>query len=231
MNTITIVHTYYNDVEFLKQAIEHWNTFTTPVSIILIDDGSNKYPASDIITAAKFNDNLNVSFLVVEEDIGFNSHGCRNLGASVAKTDWIIFLDIDHAITSEDLIKLQTMNLSMEKWYSFITRHNDNTFPSLNSFMCSKEMFHAGGGYDESFVPHHYGDREYLDMMDSKFPREELTAVTIQCMRAGRRVYFDNTLSAPIYDNEKMLMITPNFYRDKVIHHDKRINFPWKKVF
>jgi glycosyltransferase involved in cell wall biosynthesis len=231
MNTITIVHTYYNDVEFLKQAIEHWNTFTTPVSIILIDDGSNKYPASDIITAAKFNDNLNVSFLVVEEDIGFNSHGCRNLGASVAKTDWIIFLDIDHAITSEDLIKLQTMNLSMEKWYSFITRHNDNTFPSLNSFMCSKEMFHAGGGYDESFVPHHYGDREYLDMMDSKFTREELTDITIKCMRAGRRVYFDNTLSAPIYDNEKMLMITPNFYRDKVIHHDKRINFPWKKVF
>jgi glycosyltransferase involved in cell wall biosynthesis len=231
MNAITIVHTYYNDVEFLKQAIEHWNTFTTPVSIILIDDGSNKYPASDIITAAKFNDNLNVSFLVVEEDIGLNSHGCRNLGASVAETDWIIFLDIDHAITSEDLIKLQTMNLSMEKWYSFITRHNDITFPSLNSFMCSKEMFHAGGGYDESFVPHHYGDREYLDMMDSKFPREELTDITIQCMRAGRRVYFDNTLSAPIYDNEKMLMITPNFYRDKVIHHDKRINFPWKKVF
>ena len=50
MNTITIVHTYYNDVEFLKQAIEHWNTFTTPVSIILIDDarlftGKDDYPS------------------------------------------------------------------------------------------------------------------------------------------------------------------------------------------
>ena len=133
MNTITIVQTYYNDVDFLKQAIEHWNTFTTSVSIILIDDGSNKYPAADIIANAKFNSNLKVSFLVVEEDIGFNSHGCRNLGAAVAETDWIIFLDIDHAITSDDLFKLQTMNLSNDKWYSFITRHNNITFPSLNS--------------------------------------------------------------------------------------------------
>jgi predicted glycosyltransferase involved in capsule biosynthesis len=231
MNTITLVQTYYNDVDFLKQAIEHWNTFTTSVSIILIDDGSAIYPAVDIIANAKFNKNLKVSFLVVEEDIGFNSHGCRNLGASVAETDWIIFLDIDHAITSDDLFKLQTMNLSNDKWYSFITRHNNITFPSLNSFMCSKEMFHAGGGYDESFVPHHYGDREYLNMMDSKYPREELTDIIIQCMRAGRKVYIDDKLPAPIYDNEKLLMTTPSFHRDKVIHHDKRINFPWKKVF
>lgn len=228
MNSITIIQTYYDDPSFLRQAIEHWKKFTVPVKIILVDDGSEKYPAID--TMEHYRVGRNVSLYAVEENIGFNSHGCRNLGAAVAKTDWLIFLDIDHFISPEDLQKIYHMDLDQNFWYSFKTSHNNNIFPSMNSFMCSKDMFEKGGGYNESWTPHHYGDREFLDMMDSKFQRIELSDIIIQCVRAGRTTKIDKELDKPIYDNENVIMYHPPFNQSSVIQHDKRLNFSWKKL-
>lgn len=228
MNSITIIQTYYNDPSFLRQAIEQWNRYEVPVSIILIDDGSKKYPAIDTIEHYRINKKF--SLYAVDEDIGFNSHGCRNLGAAVAKSDWLIFLDIDHFVEVEDLTKLTNMELNPNHWYSFSTKHCDRTFPSLNTFMCSKKMYEEGGGYNESWTPFHYGDREFLDMMDSKFSRTELSDIVIRCVRAGRKTHIDKTLTKPVYDNEKLLMFSPPFDLNAVPQHDKRLNFSWKKL-
>jgi predicted glycosyltransferase involved in capsule biosynthesis len=231
MNNITIIQTYYNDEYFLKKAIEQWNSYTVPVSIILIDDASRKFPAFDVMKQSTFN--TNVSLYVIDEDIGFNSHGCRNLGAAVAKTEWMIFLDIDHFVTVEDLEKLYNMDLNPDHWYSFCTRHNDFFMSSekpSNTFMCNKTMYEKSGGYDESYTPFHYGDREFLHTMETNFPRTPLPDIEIQCIRGGRQTIVDTSISKPVYDNEKYIMYTPPFDKSKIQYHDKRLNFTWKKL-
>ena len=231
MNTITLIHTYYNDSDFLRRAIEHWNRYTVPVSIILIDDGSQKYPAID--TVKNYRINKRFSLYALDEDLGFNSHGCRNLGAAVAKTDWILFLDIDHFLEVEDLEKLYNMNLDNNYWYSFTTRHRDfvmSTDKPSNTFMCTKNMYEQGGGYDEFYTPHHYGDREFLAMMESKFPRIGLDDIVIRCERGGRKTFIDPNLQKPVYDNEKLHMHSPPFDLSKIVPHDRRLNFSWKKL-
>jgi GT2 family glycosyltransferase len=235
MNSITIIQTYYNDPEYLNQAIGSWNSYDVPVSIILIDDGSEEYPASEIMLQQKFRDNINVSFYEVTEDIGFNSHGCRNLGAAVSKTDWLIFLDIDHFLSADQLNKLYRTKLSEDYWYGFTTIHNGNELrmgggPS-NTFMCTKTMYERGGGYDEFYTPHHYGDREFLAMMRSKFNWVKLSDITIDCRRGGRgNATVDATLTKPVYDNVNIKIRTPPFDLSKIKYHDKRLNFAWKKL-
>lgn len=228
MNGITIIQTYYNDPSFLRLAIEQWKRYEVPVNIILIDDGSKQYPA--IETMEHYTFGKNVSLYVVDEDIGFNSHGCRNLGAAVAKTEWLIFLDIDHFLEVNDLTKIYEMDLDPDCWYSFITSHCNDKFPSMNTFMCSKKMFEQGGGYNESWTPIHYGDREFLDMMDSKFSRKELSDIVIRCIRGGRKTIIDDSLKQPVYDNEKLIMHSPPFNKHLIPQHDKRLNFSWKKL-
>ena len=235
MNSITIIQTYYNDPNYLNQAIAAWNSYEVPVSIILIDDGSEEYPAFEIMKQQTFSDNIKVSLYEVTEDIGFNSHGCRNLGAAVAKTDWLIFLDIDHFLNSSELNKLYKMKLSEDSWYGFTTIHNGGVLlmgggPS-NTFMCTKKMFERGGGYDEFYTPHHYGDREFLTMMRSKFNWIKLSDIIIDCRRGGRgNATIDPTLTKPVYDNVNIKIKSPPFDLSKIKYHDKRLNFAWKKL-
>lgn len=230
MNSISIIQTYYNDKDFLQKQIEHWKKIQVPVAIILIDDGSSEYPAFDIVKDVEFNSNIKFSLYAVTENIGFNSHGCRNLGAAVSRNDWLIFLDIDHFLEIDDLSKIYSMDLNQNNWYSFTTAHKNDTFPSMNTFMCSKKMFELGGGYDESYVPFHYGDKQFLNMMENKFTRKELLDIVIRCVRAGRTTHIDVNLEKPVYDNEKLIMYSPKFDPTKIIYHNKRLNFCWKKL-
>jgi predicted glycosyltransferase involved in capsule biosynthesis len=234
MNSIAIIQTYYDDPNYLQQAIKSWNSYEIPISVILIDDGSPQYPASEVLSQFTFSSNVNVSLYKVTEDIGFNSHGCRNLGAAVSKSDWLIFLDIDHFLDSDQLNELYKMKLSEDSWYGFTTIHNGNNLlmgggPS-NTFMCTKTMYEQGGGYDESYTPYHYGDRQFLAMMKSKFDWIKLENIIIDCRRAGRKMTIDANISKPIYDNDTCSIIHPPRNLDAVKFHDKRLNFKWVQL-
>ena len=234
MNSITIIQTYYDDPKYLQQAIETWNSYEVPISVVLIDDGSPQYPASRVLSQFAISNNVDVSLYEVTEDIGFNSHGCRNLAAAVSKTEWLIFLDIDHFLDSSEIEKLYRMHLSDDSWYGFTTIYKEQNLlmgggPS-NTFMCTKKMYEQGGGYDESYTPYHYGDREFLSMMKSKFNWIKLENIKIDCRRAGRKMTIDSNITKPIYDNATCSITHPPFNLSAVKFHDKRLNFAWKKI-
>lgn len=234
MNSITIIQTYYDDPKYLHQAIETWNMYEVPVSVILIDDGSQKYPASQVFSQHTISKTVNVSLYEVTEDIGFNSHGCRNLGAALSKTDWLIFLDIDHFLDPDQLTTLYNANLSEDSWYGFTTIYNGQNLlmgggPS-NTFMCTKKMYEQVGGYDESYTPYHYGDREFLSMMKSNYNWIKLENIIIDCRRAGRKMTIDSNIVKPLYDNDTCSITHPPFNFDAVKYHSKRLNFAWKKI-
>lgn len=231
-NNITIIQTYYNERFHLETQIERWNNFNTPVNIILIDDGSQIESAENVLKEHTINDNINFSLYRVTEDIGFNSHGCRNLGARLAQSNWLLFLDIDYTIQPSDLKRLQTETLDLNSWYELNAKLNGrgNTYTALNQFIIPRKLFLDSGGYDESFVPFHYGDRELLSQLENDYTKINLDWLILTCRRGGRKARVDDTIAIPVYDDENMLLYTPRFELESIVHTDTKLNFEWERI-
>lgn len=231
LNNITIIHTYYNEESLLETQIERWNVYNQPVNIILIDDGSQKIPAIDVIKKHELKNNINFSLYRVRDDIGFNSHGCRNLGARLAATDWLLFLDIDYTLQPTDLRRLRGESLDPNTWYEFNAKFKGrgNSYMALNQFLIPKKMFLAERGYDESFVPFHFGDREFLARLE-KYNKENLAWLTLTCRRGGRKPILDPDVEIPIYDDEKMVFYMKRFVEEDIQKIETKINFDWERV-
>lgn len=230
-NNLTVIHTYYNEQTLLETQIERWNCYNQPVNIMLIDDGSQKIPAIDVLKNHQLKDYINFSLYRVTEDIGFNSHGCRNLGARLAETDWLVFLDIDYTIQPSDLNKLHNEPLDLCTWYEMNAKFKGRGDPymALNQFVITKQMFLEQGGYDESFVPHHYGDRCFLDSLSKTYTKQNLDWLNLTCRRGGRKAIIED-VKIPVYDDEKMVFYTPRFDEKSVEKTDKKINFEWTQI-
>lgn len=232
LNNLTIIHTYYNEQFLLETQIERWNVYNQPVNIILIDDGSQKVPAIDVIKQHELRDYINFSLYRVTEDIGFNSHGCRNLGARLANTDWLVFLDIDYTIQPSDLARLKEDPLDPDTWYEMNAKFHGRGDPymALNQFVIPKQIFLEERGYDESFVPYHYGDREFLSRLEKNYNKQNLDWLLLTCRRGGRKAIHDETAEIPVYDDEKMVYYTKKFEESKLKKIDSKINFEWTRL-
>ena len=231
-NNITIIQTYYNERFYLETQIERWNNYNTPINIILIDDGSQIEPAENVLKEHTINDNINFSLYKVTEDIGFNSHGCRNLGARLAKSNWLLFQDIDYTLQPSDLKRLQTETLDLNSWYELNAKFQGrgNPYMALNQFLIPRKLFLDSGGYDESFVPFHYGDRELLSQLENEYQKINLDWLVLTCRRGGRKPRVDETIKIPVYDDENMLIYTPRFEIENVVHKDTKLNFKWVQL-
>jgi predicted glycosyltransferase involved in capsule biosynthesis len=185
------------------------------------------------LRGVSFADNIDFSLYKVTKDIGFNSHGCRNLGARLADTEWLLFLDIDYTLQPSELHRLQKEELDSNTWYEINARFKGrgNTYMALNQFIIPRKLFEDSGGYDESFVPFHYGDREFLERIAKQYNKQNLDWVNLTCRRGGRKAVIDDDATIPVYDDEKMIFYTRNFDPDKIERSPSRVNFPWKKVF
>lgn len=231
-NKITLIQTYYNEVAHLERCIERWNYFSAELEIILIDDGSKKNPAKEVLQHKTIRPNIDFSLYEVRDDIGFNSHGCRNLGASVAKGDWLLFLDIDYTIQPGDISYLTTTNL-VSDWYTLNAIPDWNrkkSYFALNQFFINKKFYLNSGGYNESYTPYHYGDREFLTSLEEQSPAKNLEHIKLTCWRGGRKAVVNDSIPIPEYDDENMLLHTPKFDQKSIIQHTKKINFDWDKV-
>jgi predicted glycosyltransferase involved in capsule biosynthesis len=198
----------------------------------LIDDGSQIEPAENVLKEHTLNDNINFSLYKVTEDIGFNSHGCRNLGARLAQSNWLLFQDIDYTLQPAHLKRLQTDPLDLNSWYELNAKFQGrgNTYMALNQFLIPRKLFLDSGGYDESFVPFHYGDRELLSHLEKKYQKINLDWLVLTCRRGGRKAKESNTEKIPVYDDENMLIYTPPFRIESIVHTDTKLNFTWEEI-
>jgi hypothetical protein len=160
---LTISVTYYNEPKYLNEWINQqsiWEKMCMPIHLQVIDDGSQITPASEIIKDGA----ANISLYRVTEDLGFNSHGCRNLGMKVAPTSWVLLSDIDMiypiSTLNEILLDIENFKISQDLYYQFKLINYKST--TLNNFLVHKDTFWKTGGYDEEFTGLHYGDRTFL---------------------------------------------------------------------
>ena len=153
--------TYYNEPHLLKwwyDTIIRLNEEGYNIYFNLADDGSQRQPATAFFE--KHPPHPSMGLFRVKEDIGFNSHGCRNLLMDQAQTDWNLLSDIDRHYDDDTLISMYRLDDVKRGEYYSMKFKSDYT---LNEYVIHKDDFWFSGGYDEEFVNIHWGDRMFFE--------------------------------------------------------------------
>jgi len=185
-----MIYPYYENPKMLERQVENWNRFggelRQNVRIIVIDDGSPNNPALPILKECK----AKVSLYRVKENIPWNQHGARNLGAKVV-TDpnmWLYMSDMDLIMTPEVMFDLMSKELSEKNYYTFERRFLPDLNPEdnkyhCNTFMVKQKHYWAIGGYDEDYCGTYGGDGPFLRQLSVIAPRHHLNDITIYGVR------------------------------------------------
>lgn len=169
--SITLGTTYYNCpgllTRFVTKNIDHVD------ELIIVDDGSS-IPAQQLIKPSP-----KLKLYRVKEDIGFNSHGCRNLIVNQSSNDWIVLIDIDREFMSADyaFTQIKTRNLRPDVRYLFMLHYmkwGERVHSGVNDFLINKQLFNLAGGYDEEAVGVRTGDRQFFRQLIAAGGKEQI---------------------------------------------------------
>lgn len=251
MAKLTINVNYYNEPDHIGRWIHLANEIdrnNTPCILTIIDDGSQRVPArTQILNRPKC-----MQLYEVTKDLGFNSHGCRNLAMHVTTTEWNILVDIDrgfmHAAIQQVLSKIDTGDVQKGNYYVFRIADRDERY-ALHDILVHTDDFWFTAGYDEEFVNDHYGDRLFLDHLAQYAPCTQLNDITIFYHRSGRSTIPSNNVTITTYDNRSRTIYVPARSAEQQDEHvatnqmilernatrnftnKKILNFPWHRVF
>lgn len=224
----TLGTTYYENPEFLQRFIKIHQDHVD--ELIVVDDGSQKFPAIDYMQDAK----ENVRLYRVKKDYGFNSHGCRNLIVRESKNDWIVLSDVDREFYNDgkDILKIYDYADQLEEnvMYKFVThifRYGNRKHQSVNDFMIHRNTYLKAGGYDEEIIGIREGDRDFFYQL-YHFCYQRTLQIPMLYTR-GPTAQLDPTQKGKPYpqslrDLVQSRMIKPN--PDK-----PQLTFEWEKVF
>ena len=239
---ITLVTTYFEDPHRLEFFIENNFNENFFSRLIIVDDGSPRQPAIDIVSDYP---EKNISLFRVIEDIGFNSHGCRNLAMKHVDTEWAWLTDIDRdgIGTCAEIVSRYIDSHRHDEYYNFLLGTGKATEVTHNDYCIRTEDFWKSGGYDEEYVNMHMGDRIFIERLDSYLTPTNIPYI-IKSTRAQRVCKFrdigitvypdDNTMLHPKIDQEKLKQIDDTVkYRNanpETWIRDNIINFNWEQI-
>lgn len=158
---LTLVQPYYDHQEMLERQLECWNNWPTSVmkrvKIVVIDDGSPKYPFK--IDNHWTHPALDIKIYRVKKNILWNTPGVKNLGFTVAESDWVVAADMDLTLTAINARKMLKLNYKDKMKVYWPKRHRFSGKgveriepPHCNSFIMNKQTFWDIGGFDEDFA-------------------------------------------------------------------------------
>lgn len=232
-----IIHTYYNEEKFLRQQLNKYKQCKDHFNKIIIVDDASMIEASKII-----NDyDLKIDLYRVLYDIGFNSHGCRNLAMDKTDTDWNLLIDIDMSVEASTIQKISKCisdnSLDPNTVYTFKLNNKD----AINTLLIHKDTFWDATGYDEELTNMHTGDDIfYQSLTDSGFKLNN-TQWKVTALRSGRKiVFYDGDITQ--YDDDRKILYQPGTKddwdtlraavqrRNKLKGPKPIITFTWEKV-
>ncbi len=157
-----------------RQLLNFKKTLTSDCELILVDDGSEP-SLKDICDSVKKTFDFTLYF--TGDRRPWTQPRARNIGASLANADKLLFFDIDHIITDEIIENCLDYQGDKMHWFRrpgildeegnvVVDRRvlvdfgltEDPQSVHLNSFMIRKEIFEILGGYDERFCGRYGGD-------------------------------------------------------------------------
>jgi hypothetical protein len=181
---------YYENPGMLKHQLSCWASYKACLlaipRITIIDDGSTKHPAADVIRNAECND-LPLRLFRINENIPWNCAGARNLGCFQAE-GWIYVSDIDILLLPEEARKLfEAMPLNKKHFYTLRRvdyRTGEERDVAQSNLLFHKDLFIKAGGYDEDYSGH-YGkeDGDFLMRLQRIGRKVHRRDVTLQVVR------------------------------------------------
>lgn len=251
---ISLNVTYYNEPTWLKwwyDLYHRMNDQGINFYLNVCDDGSQKEPATAFFE--KHAPQPYMRLFRVTEDIGFNSHGARNLLMKTTKTDWNLLSDIDRRYPDETISGFARKGdkiLKQGVYYSLyeIVKVSPDRY-SVNDYIVHKDDFWKVGGYDEEYVNIHFGDRDFLEGLRHVARRSKVSNWKVKYARGARNVEWSDDVAITQYPDDSTLihpnnrwtnpeyrksiraMIRERYKTEEGRLSKKTINFPWEQVF
>lgn len=229
---LTIITTYYNEPDLLSKFIEQYTRFKKTynnLKLIVVDDGSLEHPALDSYDWTLVKD---VMLYRVDEDLGFNSHGARNLAMTETTTEWNMLVDVDNVININTFDVLSKQEFDLYDVYEL----------TINGFVISKTNFLSFKGYDEEFVNMHYGDRFVISYLKETSNYVKLAQIQTKTSRKARKVIHIE-IPKTIYEKDRMYhplkaarllggykQIVRERYNKRNFSKKKILNFTWQRL-
>ena len=229
MNPITIVLAYYENPSMLETQLECLEAVNGRIrerlNLIVIDDGSPTRPAEAVFRNPGIREARLYKMLV---NIPWNQDACRNLGASEAPTEWVMFTDMDHLIPDTTLERMMTMKTVWNYAYQF----SRVTAPKMepykrhpNSWFMSKKLYDRTGGYNEQYAGIYGTDGNF---MRSVKRWGVVVPTDMPIIRVPRDVIPDASTTTLERRSEWSDLMKEAMKKSKLPHG--RGMFPWKRL-
>lgn len=233
-----IVSVYFNQqntaplFDLLKQYSAYSAELLDSIQFIIVDDGST------VPVTLPDQLNLNILLLRIHQDIPWNNGGGRNLGAVYARSDKVLFTDIDHIFPEKTLQKLIDINRFGKNLYRFRGQFEDGHWDNKichNIYAMSRARFFEFHGYDEDFSGHYGGEDTFLLRYHRycggrlKTLNKQYHVIVKKLEKSGRYHNLDRdmTLNNQKYaeKRDRFLKFGPEYGHSRMF-----LNFPWDIV-
>lgn len=229
MRDITIIMAYYENHTMLQRHLHHWRNYDRKIQkhmrAIIVDDGSPVAPARADSEAP-----CALEIYRIVEDIRWNQDACRNIGVHEAKTEWILMTDMDHLIPEEtmDFIMYESLDPKMVYKFSRVSEPEMEPYkPHPNSWLMTRDMFAAIGGYDERLAGWYGTDGDFLDRVAVNAPILQLKQPLI---RVPRHVTPDSSTTTLTRKTEKDAMMIKQLRAKYKGTTPKNLSFVYEKI-
>lgn len=193
---ITLIVPYYENRAFFGAQLRKWSGYADHLRemlrVIVVDDGSPKYPAEAV---ARQLGPFPFAFRLfrIEVDVRWNWLAARNRGFAEAGEGWCLVTDMDHVLPEETLAAISFGVLDARTVYAFGRREHTGAriAPHSASFLMTRATFWRIGGYDEALSGYYGTDGVY---------RRELVKHASLCLLDGldlvRHEYVEDSSTA-----------------------------------
>jgi hypothetical protein len=175
--------------------------------VVLVDDCSPIWPTSQSVTCR---DIASLRMYRLRKKVRWNWLACRNLGAKVATTDWLLLTDIDHVIPAATMRRLMAGPLDPKDAYRFSRVTTTGVWPydpaaqpvykPHNDTWClTRALFWSDrvGGYDERLSGCYGTSGEFSDRLKSAAKATHILEDSI--VRYPRDIIPDASTSPDVY--------------------------------
>jgi hypothetical protein len=225
---------YYEAPKMLALQIMYWEKLAERIEVYIVDDGSRRYPAREVIRKKGVSFPINI--FEVTENIPWNHAGARNLAMSFIQDGWALLTDLDHLVTHA----MDYQYLDEDVVYRPVRYHckpvggNIRIHPHSDSYVLTKDMFWSIGGYDETFTGYWNGPFEpFRKAMKRQVPMEDTDTVWLS-RRSNDTVKDANITEWGREGSEYDIRLNPTMRRKQReamrSYNPKILQFEWHRV-
>jgi len=174
LNKLSLITLYYNQPDALKFHINNFLSYKKEVlkkiEIIIVDDGSMKYPAINVLTDLNAFEKLPIVLHRIDVDIKWNMPEANNVAFDNCHNDYICRFDIDHFFTDTDISKLLETLIDENSFFTF-DRICDGKYikPSPNAYITHIKLINDLKGYNEYFSGNYgYDDIDFYERVSKR---------------------------------------------------------------